>query len=47
MPKPMVCDVWTWGDPFVGFVDMHILVPWEGERAKATSEDMRDALFKS
>jgi hypothetical protein len=43
----VVHDVQTPGDPFVGVVGMHILVPWEGEKAKATGEEMRDALFKS
>jgi len=43
----VVCDVWTWRDPFVGFASMHILVPREGERAKAIGEKMWNALFKS
>ncbi len=47
MPKPMVCDVRAQGDPFVGFVGMHISIPQEGEKAKATGEEMRDGLFKS
>jgi hypothetical protein len=47
MPKPMVRDVWTWGDPFVGFTLMCILIPWEGERAKVVGEEMWDMLFKS
>jgi len=47
MLKLVVHDVWTWRDPFVGFASMHILVPWEGERAKAIGEKMWNALFKS
>jgi hypothetical protein len=47
MLEPVVHDVQAPKDPFVGFVGMHILVPWEGEKAKAIVEEMRDALFKS
>jgi hypothetical protein len=46
MPELVVHDVWAWGDPFVGFTSMCILVPWEGERAKVVGEEMWDALFK-
>ncbi len=31
----------------MGFASMHILVPQEGEKAKAIGEDMWIALFKS
>ncbi len=47
MPKPVVCDVWAWRDPFVGFVGMRISVPQKGERAKVAGEEMWDVLFKS
>jgi hypothetical protein len=47
MLEPIVHDVWRQGDPFVGFVGMHISVPQEGEKTKATTEEMWDALFKS
>jgi hypothetical protein len=40
MPKLVVCDVQAQGHHFVGFVGMCISVPQEGERAKATSEEM-------
>jgi hypothetical protein len=45
MLEPVVHDVQAPKDTFVGFDGMHILVPHE--RAKATGEEMRDALFKS
>ncbi len=47
MLELVVHDVWTWGDPFVGFVGMRMSVPQEGEKTKATSEEMWNALFKS
>jgi len=43
----MVCDGWTQGDPFVGFIAMCILVPQEGEKVKVDNEEMWDASFKS
>ncbi len=47
MPKLMVRDVWTQGNPFVSFVGMCISIPQEGERIKAVNEEMWNALFKS
>jgi len=47
MLEPVVHDVQTQGDPFVGFVSMHILVPQEGEKTKVVGEEMWDVLFKS
>jgi len=47
MPELMVCDVRAQGDHFVGCVGMCISIPQEGERAKATSEEMQNVLFKS
>ncbi len=47
MPKLMVHDAQTQRDPFVGFTGMRILVPQQGERAKATNEEMWNVLFKS
>jgi hypothetical protein len=40
MLEPVVHDVQTQGDPFVGFVSMHILVPQEGEKTKVVGEEM-------
>ncbi len=40
MLELMVRDVWAWGDPFVGFVGMCVLVPREGERVKVVGEQM-------
>jgi len=34
-------------EEIVGFVSTCISIPGEGEKAKATSEEMQDALFKS
>jgi hypothetical protein len=45
MPKPMVCDIWTQGDPMVGFASMRISVPQEGEGAKITNVEIWDPLF--
>ncbi len=47
MLELVVRDVQAWGDLFVAFVGMHILVPREGERAKVIGEEMQYALFKS
>ncbi len=47
MPKLVVCDVRAWRDPFVGFVGMCILVPWEGEKANIVGEEIWNVLFKS
>jgi len=40
MLEPVVHDVQTQGDLFVGFVSMHILVPQEGEKTKVVGEEM-------
>jgi hypothetical protein len=40
MLELVVHDVQTRKDPFVGFACMHISVPREDERTKATGEEM-------
>jgi len=47
MRELVVHDVWAWENPFMGFVNMCILVPLEGKRAKVVGEKMWNVLSKS